>query len=114
MIWDPKYQNAGSPLIYYINIMVGGDDRKKRTVKEFIQFILSKILDDASDITIEESTSEYNEQVYNIVSPKEKIAYLIGKEGRIIQAIRTLSKVLAVKQNLRIRVNVSEKTSLPV
>lgn len=80
-----------------------------RTVKEFLKFILSKILDDSSDVSIEESTSEYNEQVYNIVSPKEKIAFLIGKEGRIIQAIRNLAKVLAVKQNLRIRVNISEK-----
>jgi predicted RNA-binding protein YlqC (UPF0109 family) len=77
-------------------------------MKEFLQFILGKILDDASDITIEESLSEYNEQVYNIISPKGKIAYLIGKEGRIIQAIRALAKVLAVKQNLRVRINVSE------
>lgn len=80
-------------------------------MKDFLQFILSKILDDASDVSIEESTSEYNEQVYNIVSPQEKIAYLIGKEGRIIQAIRALAKVLAVKQNLRVRINVSEKNS---
>lgn len=77
-------------------------------MKEFLQFILDKILDDASGVKIDETTNEYNKQVYNIVSPKDKIAYLIGREGRVIQAIRNIAKILAVKQKLKIRINISE------
>ncbi len=81
-------------------------------MKDFLQFILDKILDDASGVKIEETVSEYNEQVYNIISPKDKIAYLIGREGRVIQAIRNVAKILAVKEKLKIRINISEASEV--
>jgi len=35
--------------------------------------------------------------VYTIQAPKEKVGYLIGKEGKTIKAIRT---ILSIKSNL--------------
>ncbi len=78
-------------------------------MKDFLNFILAKILDDASDIEIVEIKNEYEVTVLNIRSPKEKIGMIVGRGGKIIQAIRNLVKVLAVKTQMRVLVNVLEK-----
>lgn len=45
---------------------------------------------------------------YVIALPQEFIPQIIGKNGRIISAVRTLALVLAAKENLRIGIEVKE------
>lgn len=45
---------------------------------------------------------------YIIALPQEFISQLIGKNGRIISAVRTLALVLAIKDNTKISIEVKE------
>lgn len=78
-------------------------------MKKFLEFIISQIIDEPENIEVEEIRNQESDVILNIISPKEKIGHLVGKEGRIIQAIRNLIKVLAVKENARVSVNIIEK-----
>lgn len=82
----------------------------KNYMKKLLEFIISKIIDDDKDISVEEIKHENNAVSYTITSPKEKIGFLVGKNGRIIQAIRTVMKISAVKQNILLaNIDIQEK-----
>lgn len=72
-------------------------------MKKLLEFIINKIIKDAKDIEIEEIVEDGNYNSYIIKAPKEKIGSIVGKNGRIIQAIRNVLKILAVKNNIFIR-----------
>lgn len=78
-------------------------------MKKFLEFIIAQIIDNAKDIEVEEIRNGESDVILNIKSPKEKIGHLVGREGRIIQAIRNLVKVIAVKENARVSINIIEK-----
>ncbi len=80
-------------------------------MKDFLQFLISKIVEKPEELEIAEATNEYGEIMLDIKAPSEQIGMIIGKRGKIIQAIRALVKILAVKENARVRVNVLEKTA---
>jgi uncharacterized protein len=79
-------------------------------MKKLLEFILNKIIDDDSQIQVEEKTEENNAVSLVVIAPKEKIGYIVGKNGRIIQAIRNIIKIFAVKNNqLLLNIKVEEK-----
>ncbi|EKD94939.1 MAG: hypothetical protein ACD_25C00149G0002, partial [uncultured bacterium] len=54
---------------------------------------------------------EVNEEgvfVYTISAAKEDMGTLIGKEGRNIKSIRNMAKAKAIKDDIRISVNIKE------
>lgn len=59
----------------------------------------------------EVTTDEKDGITYYIISiPQEHIGKLIGKNGRIISALRTIANVRAAKENTRINIEVKEAT----
>lgn len=64
-----------------------------------------------SDITIEESEDTEGIKTYLIKAPKEVMGLLIGKQGKTIQAIRTLCKTRAIVEGTRISVQLEEAGS---
>lgn len=79
-------------------------------MKELVKFIVEKITG-KDDIKVEQSYSpegEDNQLLLTIECPKEDIGKVIGKEGRTIKAIRTLVRILAIKENLLINLNIKE------
>jgi uncharacterized protein len=80
-------------------------------MKKLLEFIIHKIIEGDETIEIQEEQSENNAVSYIIKAPQEKIGYIVGKNGRIIQAIRNVIKIKAVKNNLLLlNIKVEEKT----
>lgn len=75
-------------------------------MKELISFLVSLIVDHPKDISIEERSSGENSIQYIIKSNPEDTGKIIGKAGKIIQALRNVCKVLAVKEGKQIRIEV--------
>jgi predicted RNA-binding protein YlqC (UPF0109 family) len=76
-------------------------------MKNILQSIVSSIVDNPDALSIEESTEEEVLQLVIHVDPAD-IGKVIGKEGKVIRAIRNVMKIPAMKQNMRIHVSVAE------
>lgn len=72
-------------------------------MKNLLEFILIHIVTNPDAIVVEETEQE-GEMVYTIRVHQDDIGRVIGKSGHVIQAIRTLAKVRAIKEGTRIRI----------
>lgn len=77
-------------------------------MKKFLEDLLSLIVDKKDSLSVEEINLEENNFQYNIHCAPDDIGKIIGKDGKIIQSIRNVAKILAVKQNLRVRIQIAE------
>lgn len=74
-------------------------------MREFVEYIVKQIVKNPQDITVTE-TLDGDIYIYNISASPEDMGVLIGKEGRTIRSIRNLVKAKAIKDNLRIQINI--------
>jgi uncharacterized protein len=58
-------------------------------IKNLLEYILKGIIKENEDIVVEEKI-ENNFTTLEISAPTEKIGQIIGKQGKIIKAIRTI------------------------
>ncbi len=76
-------------------------------MKEFIKYIVQQIVARPEQVEVDE-TNENGIFVYTITAAKEDMGTLIGKEGRNIKSIRNMAKAKAIKDDIRISVNIKE------
>lgn len=76
-------------------------------MKEFLLLLVSKIIDHPSELKIEETQMDQNIFQYKIFAHEEDIGKIIGREGKIIQAIRNIARILAVKEEKQIRIEIA-------
>ncbi len=79
-------------------------------MKQALSFIISHLISDQGKIEIRE---EEQDGIINfIVSlPKEEMGKVIGKEGKVIRAIRNVVKILAIRDGKRINIALEEKVT---
>lgn len=74
-------------------------------MKNLIEYLLIYIVDHPEDIVIEETT-EGNSHLFHITVHQEDIGKVIGKNGSVIDAIRKIVKVRAVKEGIHAQVSI--------
>lgn len=77
-------------------------------MKQALHHIVSSIVDNEKEVSIEESEQE------GIISfiihvAKEDMGKVIGKEGKIIRSLRNVMKIPAIKQDKRIQISIAEQ-----
>lgn len=76
-------------------------------MKDLLTYIITSIVDNADKISIEEQ--DINGIVnFEVCIAKEDIGRVIGKEGKVIRAIRNVMKIPAMKQNKKVQISVNE------
>jgi len=81
-------------------------------MKEFIEYILLQIVNNADDIEVNEVT-QTGLTTYEINVNEDDMGLVIGKNGRTIRSIRSLIKAKAIKDGVRIRVELMESGEPP-
>lgn len=77
-------------------------------VENLLKTILSNIVDDSSQINIETSETEKG-MLFQIKVAKGDVGKVIGKQGRVASAIRTIVKAAGAKEGKRVMLNVFNK-----
>jgi predicted RNA-binding protein YlqC (UPF0109 family) len=76
-------------------------------MKDTLKFIIASIVEntDAVEVTEEEDQGVIN---FTIKVDPAEMGKIIGKEGKVIKAIRNLMRIPAVLQNKKIYINLAE------
>lgn len=76
-------------------------------MKELVQIIAESIVDHPDKVQVRESETDKTVNVYLTVA-EEDMGKVIGKQGRIAKAIRTVVKAAATKENKRVNVEITQ------
>lgn len=76
-------------------------------MKDALLFLVSSIVDNPKEVFVEEKEVE-GIVTFTIKLAKEDIGKVIGKEGKVIRALRNAIKIKAIKENKRIQISLSE------
>ncbi len=74
-------------------------------MKELVEYIARSIVDAPDDVKVEEETSDEGLTLKLQVADDDK-GRVIGKQGRIAEAIRTLLRVKAAKASTKVRLEI--------
>ena len=72
-------------------------------MKETLELIISSLVNDKESISINEIDGEKS-VIFEVKVAESDMGKVIGKEGRIAKAIRTIMKSLAAKEEKRITI----------
>ena len=74
-------------------------------MKELIEFIAKSIVNKPESVLVTEERSD--QRVYlKLQVDEEDMGRVIGKQGRVAQAMRTLLRVLAAKEGIRVDLDI--------
>ena len=79
-------------------------------MKKALSFIVARLVENPDSIEIrEEEADGFTNFVVSV--PQEEMGRVIGKEGKVIRAIRNVVKIPAIRDGKRINISLEEKTS---
>lgn len=78
-------------------------------MKDVLQYLLQYIVDHPDEVEIEE-IEEDDRIILEIQAHPDDMGRIIGKNGRIIKALRDLTKIQATKQDVYVDVELIETT----
>jgi uncharacterized protein len=76
-------------------------------MKDTLVYLLTSIVDHPEDISVDETATE-GKTLLTIHANSEDLGKIIGKQGRIIRAIRDLIKLIAAKHAVYVDVVIAE------
>ena len=89
-------------------IMVDGKIGRKQSMGSLVEVIAKALVSKPDEVKVTEET-DGKEILVKLQVADEDIGKIIGKSGRIAKAIRTVVKAAAIKQNLRVTVEIVEE-----
>jgi predicted RNA-binding protein YlqC (UPF0109 family) len=72
---------------------------------ELIEFLVKALVEDPSAVVVEE-LEEDGDLIYEVTVAEEDLGRVIGKGGRVANAIRTIAKAAAVRIDRRVIVDI--------
>jgi len=75
-------------------------------LKDLILVLTKSLVDDPSQVSVEEKADDRGEVVYEIRVAPDDMGKVIGRQGRVIKAIRTVAKAAAIRTGKRVNVEV--------
>lgn len=74
---------------------------------EFLEFVVKALVDNPSDVKIRRDVDEMGVLITLDVNPQD-MGKIIGRDGNTAKAIRTLLRVVGMKNNARVNLKINE------
>jgi predicted RNA-binding protein YlqC (UPF0109 family) len=81
------------------------DPQPSELTREFIEYVAGMLARNPDEVQVTDSVDEKG-IVYRIKLSPDDVGRVIGREGRIIQSMRTLLRAAAVRQGTRFAIEV--------
>lgn len=78
-------------------------------MKDLLLYILRSIVDFPDEVNVDEQTREDGYVVLNVHVNQADMGKVIGREGKIIKAIRSLVRVVAIRENKKVSVELEDQ-----
>ena len=78
-------------------------------MEELVRYIVSSLANDPSDFTVTSENESEKTVVIKIEADKQNIGKVIGHNGKVANAIRTIVKSMSLKERKRNIVKIVEK-----
>jgi predicted RNA-binding protein YlqC (UPF0109 family) len=79
----------------------------KNKDQDFVEFIVKGIVNNPEDVKVDRKVDEMGVLITLRVNP-EDMGALIGREGSTARAIRTLTRIVGLKNNARVNLKIEE------
>ena len=82
-------------------------------MKQFLEYVIPNLVTHPEDVEVSE---EEKEGVIHLMIKvnSEDVGRVIGKSGKIIKSLRQLVRVMAIKQGVRVNVDVADSQNMPM
>ncbi len=77
-------------------------------MKQFLESLVKSIVENPDAVVINEETDSSGRQLLTIAVDPSDMGRVIGKSGKVINAIRTIMRVVAIRQGVKIRVDIQD------
>ncbi len=78
--------------------------------KEFLEFVVKSIVDHPEDVKVERKIDEMGVLLSLRVNPQD-MGQVVGREGSTAKAIRSLLRIVGIKNNARVNLKIEEPDS---
>lgn len=79
-------------------------------MKQLVEYIVSNLVNHPEDVAVEEQAVEGGEfTLINIQVNPEDIGRVIGKSGKVIKAIRQITRIAAIQKGVKVRVDLIDQ-----
>jgi len=75
--------------------------------KTFLEYVVKALVDNPNDVKIERNVDEMGVLITMTVNPAD-MGKIIGRQGNTAKAIRTLLRVIGMKNNARVNLKINE------
>lgn len=75
-------------------------------MQDILSYVIKNIVTTPDEVKIEEVVDETGTTTYQVTVNPSDVGRIIGKEGKVIKAIRTIMRVIAIQKGVHVRVSV--------
>ncbi|OGJ03478.1 hypothetical protein A3G06_02705 [Candidatus Nomurabacteria bacterium RIFCSPLOWO2_12_FULL_46_14] len=75
--------------------------------KEFLEYVVKALVDNPNDVKLERTVDEMGVLITLTVNPAD-MGKIIGRQGNTAKAIRTLLRIIGMKNNARVNLKINE------
>ena len=76
-------------------------------MRELVEFLVRSLVDDPEAVRVEEF-EEDGDVILEVTVAEDDVGRVIGRRGRIVQAVRTVAKAAAAREGRRVLVDILE------
>ena len=75
-------------------------------MEDLILYIVKNIVSKPDEVRVEDGGEREGAKVYNLIVSEDDKGFVIGRQGRVAKALRSIVKAAASKEDLKINIDI--------